>query len=160
RRGHQDRGRSCAGRGDYRRDRAQPSGARLRNDRGAAEAPGGYPLCVDPLDRLCRRSVQSLRRAGRAALAPTGILTVSRSALLTPIGAALFALAVLLAWQYCVDHRLVSPIFVASPTGIGSALVRLAASGELWDALGPTLGRMLGGWAVAAALGIALGALV
>ena len=85
---------------------------------------------------------------------------MSRSALLTPIGAALFALAVLLAWQYCVDHRLVSPIFVASPTGIGSALARLAASGELWDALGPTLGRMLGGWAVAAALGIALGALV
>jgi len=83
-------------------------------------------------------------------------LTVSRSALLTPIGAALFALAVLLVWQYSVDHRMVSPIFVASPTGIGSALTRLAASGELWDALAPTLARMLGGWAVAAVLGVAL----
>jgi ABC-type nitrate/sulfonate/bicarbonate transport system permease component len=85
---------------------------------------------------------------------------VSRNAILTPIGAALFALAVLLLWQYSVDQRIVSPIFVASPTRIGSALTDLAASGELWSALAPTLGRMLGGWAVAAVVGIALGAVV
>jgi sulfonate transport system permease protein len=95
-------------------------------------------------------------------LAAAGVLTMSRSrsAIHTHIGAVLFALAVLLVWQYCVDQRILSPIFVASPTSIGAALTNLATSGELWNALGPTLARMLGGWTAAAMLGIALGAIV
>jgi ABC-type nitrate/sulfonate/bicarbonate transport system permease component len=84
----------------------------------------------------------------------------SRSAVLTNVGAVLFAAAVLLAWQYCVDQRILSPIFVASPFRIGEALADLATSGELWNALGPTLARMLGGWTAAAVVGIALGAMV
>jgi len=87
-------------------------------------------------------------------------MRLPRHAIVTHVGAAAFALAVLLAWQYSVDQRILSPIFVASPSSIGSALTSLALSGDLWGALEPTLWRMLGGWGAASVLGIALGAVV
>jgi sulfonate transport system permease protein len=78
----------------------------------------------------------------------------------TSIGALIFALSVMLAWQYASDHGLLSPIFVPPPSSIATALADLAISGALWDALGATLARMLGGWTLAAVAGVALGALV
>src|SRR5262245_39018958 len=160
RRGGPDRGGDCAGRGDHGRDRAQPPWPRLRDDRGAAEAAGRHPVCADPVDRMCRCAVQPAGRAGRAALAAARVMRLPRHAIVTHVGAAAFALAVLLAWQYSVDQRILSPIFVASPSSIGSALTSLALSGDLWGALEPTLWRMLGGWGAASVLGIALGAVV
>jgi sulfonate transport system permease protein len=84
----------------------------------------------------------------------------ARLTITTSIGAAMFALAAVLAWQFAVDQRIVNPIFVAAPSSILAALARLGASGELWDALRATLARMLGGWSLAALAGIALGAVV
>jgi ABC-type nitrate/sulfonate/bicarbonate transport system permease component len=49
---------------------------------------------------------------------------------------------------------------VAAPSNIAIALIDLASSGELWGALRATLARMIGGWAVAATVGIALGAVI
>src|SRR5262245_43386854 len=85
---------------------------------------------------------------------------MAKLAIPTRIGALMFALAVVLAWQYASDQRLLSPIFVPAPSSIAAALFDLAASGALWDALGATLARMLGGWMLAAVAGVALGALI
>jgi ABC-type nitrate/sulfonate/bicarbonate transport system permease component len=76
------------------------------------------------------------------------------------IGAVLFAVAVVLAWQVLVEQRILSPIFAAAPSNILAALARLGRSGELWDAFSATLARMLAGWSLAAVLGIGLGAVV
>jgi sulfonate transport system permease protein len=84
----------------------------------------------------------------------------TKRALATQLGAVLFALAVVLVWQFAVEQRILSPVFVAAPANILAALIRLGGNGELWDAMSATLARMLGGWAVAAAAGIALGAVV
>lgn len=75
-------------------------------------------------------------------------------------GGLAFALAAVFAWQFLVDRRILSPIFVAAPSSIATAFERLGASGELWDALRATLARMLDGWALAAIAGIALGGVV
>lgn len=75
-------------------------------------------------------------------------------------GAILFAAAVVWLWQIMVDHRVLSPVFVASPSSIAQAFVLGSVSGELWAAFSATVVRMLGGWLVAAIAGIVLGAIV
>src|SRR5262245_39864756 len=85
---------------------------------------------------------------------------MSKLAIPTKIGALVFAVAIVLVWQYAVERRIVSPIFLPAPSNIAIALVDLISSGELWTALRATLARMVGGWMVAATAGVALGAIV
>lgn len=65
-----------------------------------------------------------------------------------------------LLWQAVADARLVSPVFLPSPSRAWAALLRGASDGELLQKLGGTLWHMALGWLVASAVGIALGALV
>jgi sulfonate transport system permease protein len=85
---------------------------------------------------------------------------LNRRPLTTNAGAILFAALMIALWQYAVDQRILSPIFVAAPSNIALALIRLSASGELWDAFRATLMRMLAGWLSAAIAGIGIGAMV
>ena len=73
-------------------------------------------------------------------------------------GAVLFAATILWFWQIMVDHKVLSPVFVASPSSIVIVLVTLG--GGLGSEFGATLVRVLGGWSLAAIAGVSLGAIV
>jgi ABC-type nitrate/sulfonate/bicarbonate transport system permease component len=73
-------------------------------------------------------------------------------------GPALAAFAVLLAlWQAAVGWRLANPLFLPAPTDIAAALYALAASGELWLHIGASLRRIVTGWLIGTAAGLAVG---
>jgi len=75
-------------------------------------------------------------------------------------GAALFALALLLAWQVMADHKIISPVFFPSPSRTLGELWREIRAGELWAPLGATTLRMFYGWVLASLLGVAIGAAI
>ena len=63
-------------------------------------------------------------------------------------------------WQAAADHRLVSPVFLPGPDRAWAALLRGFARGTLTANLLGTVERMVLGWILASAVGIALGAVV
>lgn len=68
-------------------------------------------------------------------------------------------LALALAWEAAVRAGLSTGRLMPPPSRIASTLAALAQSGELWLHASATLGRVLGGFAIGAAAGTALGAL-
>ncbi|MCC7346683.1 MAG: ABC transporter permease, partial [Variibacter sp.] len=73
-------------------------------------------------------------------------------------GAALaFFLVALALWEIAVRSGWISPLFLPAPSAIAVALYDLAASGMLWKHLGISLARILGGWSVGTACGLAVG---
>jgi NitT/TauT family transport system permease protein len=60
-------------------------------------------------------------------------------------------------WETAVRMGVVSPLFLPAPSTIALALYDLAASGLLWRHLGVSLLRILGGWIVGTAAGLAVG---
>ncbi len=74
-----------------------------------------------------------------------------------PRVAALSLLAVLAAWEGVSRFGLVSDLFLPSPVAVGEALWRLAADGTLWLNLSASLWRIVGGWLLGTAGGLALG---
>lgn len=75
-------------------------------------------------------------------------------------GAVLVCVALVLLWQMIAGARLVSPVFLPAPTKVWAALLRGIASGVIPQKLAGTVLRMIEGWALASALGVALGALI
>ena len=76
---------------------------------------------------------------------------------LTALG---FALSLLVAWQLLADAHLISPIFFPSPLRAIEVLQYRAFDGSLWTSLAATALRMVVGWLLAAAIGIAVGAAI
>lgn len=66
----------------------------------------------------------------------------------------------ILAWEAFVDVRGIAPVYLPSPLAIARALVEMAADGTLLHHLGATLARILAGFLLAAATGIATGLLM
>ncbi|GLH80755.1 ABC transporter permease [Bradyrhizobium sp. SSBR45G] len=79
----------------------------------------------------------------------------------TPVAsrwAGLLALAAALGlWQLIGSLALVNSLFLPTPLGIVSALIRLAESGALWQHVSASLLRILSGWALGTASGIVVG---
>ncbi|MGJ4926567.1 ABC transporter permease [Bradyrhizobium sp. HKCCYLS2038] len=72
--------------------------------------------------------------------------------------AGLLALAAALGlWQLIGSLALVNPLFLPTPLGILRALYRLAETGALWQHVSASLLRILSGWALGTASGIAVG---
>jgi sulfonate transport system permease protein len=71
-----------------------------------------------------------------------------------------FALSLLVAWQLLADAHLISPIFFPSPLHAIEVLQYRALDGSLWVSLTSTALRMVVGWLVASAIGIAVGAAI
>jgi NitT/TauT family transport system permease protein len=65
--------------------------------------------------------------------------------------------AFILAWEAFVRARGIAPIYLPAPSSIAVYLWRMVADGSLPMNLGITLGRVLGGFAIAAVAGVALG---
>jgi sulfonate transport system permease protein len=76
------------------------------------------------------------------------------------LGAALFAAALLLAWQVLADLKIISPVFFPSPSRTLGELWRQVSAGEIWHPLGATTLRMFYGWVLASLLGVAIGAVI
>ena len=76
------------------------------------------------------------------------------------LGAALFAGALLLAWQVMTDQKVISPIFFPSPSRTLGELWDQVTSGRLWDPLTATTLRMFYGFALASLLGVLIGAAI
>jgi len=68
-------------------------------------------------------------------------------------------LALALAWEAAVRAGLSTGRLMPPPSKVASTLAALAQSGELWVHASATLSRVLGGFAIGAAAGTALGAL-
>lgn len=69
-------------------------------------------------------------------------------------------LAILLAWWVVTDGvHLVPPLLLPSPISVLEASLRLASTGELWDAIGSSVRRVLTGFAIAVVAGVLLGSL-
>ena len=66
----------------------------------------------------------------------------------------------ILAWEGFVRARGIAPIYLPAPSSIAVYLWRMLADGSLAVNLGITLGRVLGGFAIAAVAGVALGILM
>jgi ABC-type nitrate/sulfonate/bicarbonate transport system permease component len=64
------------------------------------------------------------------------------------------------AWQGIADARLVSPVYLPSPTRTYFALMHGFASGDLAVKIFGTIAHMIEGWLVASVAGVALGALI
>lgn len=63
-------------------------------------------------------------------------------------------------WWFASRSGWVNRAFLPSPADTAASLVQGLSGGELLGYTGATLGRMLAGWVLASALGIALGALI
>src|SRR6185312_15776316 len=68
--------------------------------------------------------------------------------------------AFLLAWEALVRVRGIAPIYLPAPSAVAVYLWRMIADGSLAVNLGITLGRVLGGFAIAAVAGVGLGVLM
>ncbi len=66
----------------------------------------------------------------------------------------------LLLWKLITDAHAVSPIFLPAPDQAWTSIVTGLSHGTLGAQLASTVGRMLGGWALASVAGIALGTIV
>lgn len=60
-------------------------------------------------------------------------------------------------WQFVSDSRLVSPALLPPPSSVVRALVTLIADGDIWQPLLHTTALFAGSYALACALGIAIG---
>lgn len=60
-------------------------------------------------------------------------------------------------WYLITRTGLINRLFIPSPTEVGSSLLRLFSSGEIWDNLGATFFRMMAGFLLASIIGIPLG---
>lgn len=69
-------------------------------------------------------------------------------------------LAIIALWQFVAWQKLVSPVFLPGPDRAWAALVEGFGSGDLMRQTLATVERMIYGWILASALGIALGALI
>lgn len=63
-------------------------------------------------------------------------------------------------WQAVADHRLVSPVFLPGPDRAWAALLRGFTRGTLTANLAGTTERMVLGWLISSAVGVALGAAI
>ena len=72
--------------------------------------------------------------------------------------ALLLPAAILYLWQLAATHEWVTPLLLPAPAMVLQALVDLHASGELWEHLGISLGRVGWGYLAGVVLGLALGA--
>jgi len=68
-------------------------------------------------------------------------------------------LIVLLAWAAIAHSRVVPPVFLPGPATVARELVRMIATGELWQSLAPSLGRIALGFVVGSAAGFVVGIL-
>ena len=80
--------------------------------------------------------------------------------LLWLVGSLLVAAGLVWLWQEVADHRLVSPVFLPGPDRAWAALLRGFTRGVLTANLIGTVKRMVLGWVVASAVGVALGAAI
>ena len=73
-------------------------------------------------------------------------------------GAALaFFVAAIAIWELAIQGGWISPLFLPAPSTIVTALHELAISGLLWQHVGISLLRIVGGWLTGTAAGIAVG---
>jgi ABC-type nitrate/sulfonate/bicarbonate transport system permease component len=84
---------------------------------------------------------------------------MNRSLLLN-LGAALFALSIVAAWQLLSDARILSPVYFPSPSHALTELWHRILDGSALRSLEATSLRMLFGWFFASLLGIVLGAAI
>lgn len=90
---------------------------------------------------------------------PTSQVAAHTGRRLAGLGLALLLpAAILYLWQLAADHEWVSPLLLPAPAMVLQALVDLHDSGELWDHLGISLGRVGWGYLAGVALGLTLGA--
>ena len=75
-------------------------------------------------------------------------------------GAALFAAALLLLWQWLADREFISPVFFPSPSRTLGELYHQIAQGQIRAPLQATVYRMFCGWALASLAGVVLGAAI
>jgi len=73
---------------------------------------------------------------------------------------AIVVVAFIVAWEAFVRARGIAPIYLPAPSAIAVYLWRMVADGSLAVNLGITLGRVLGGFAIAAVAGVGLGILM
>ena len=66
----------------------------------------------------------------------------------------------LIGWQFLSDVVIANSLFLASPTQVVEALVKLAMSGELWAHVKTSALEFLLGYAIAAVVGISVGLLI
>jgi sulfonate transport system permease protein len=76
------------------------------------------------------------------------------------IEAILFAVGLLVCWQLVAEFKLISPIFLPSPTKTFATLYERAVDGSLWPPLVNTTLRMTYGWVFACVCGMVLGLLI
>jgi ABC-type nitrate/sulfonate/bicarbonate transport system permease component len=74
-----------------------------------------------------------------------------------PLAGAASLLALLLAWQAASMLRFIPPTFLPAPSAVAVSLWHLALTGELWQHLGASLGRLAIGWSLGTAAGLAVG---
>jgi sulfonate transport system permease protein len=85
---------------------------------------------------------------------------VTPGPVLLKVGAVVFAVGLLAAWQLLADARLVSPVFFPAPSrAIGELYARLV-DGSAWPSIEATVARMMFGWVSASLLGVVLGAAI
>lgn len=75
-------------------------------------------------------------------------------------GMVAFTALVLVIWQLAVQFGIVNKLFVATPIASFGVVFNRLASGELFESVGSTTGRMILGWLLASTIGILLGALI
>lgn len=71
-----------------------------------------------------------------------------------------FAVALIVAWQFVAESRIVSPVFFPAPSRAFEVLGARFADGSIWPSIGATSLRMLFGWAFASLLGVVVGAAI
>ena len=71
-----------------------------------------------------------------------------------------FAVALIVAWQFVAESRIVSPVFFPAPSRAFEVLGARFADGSIWPPIGATSLRMLFGWAFASLLGVVVGAAI
>ena len=76
------------------------------------------------------------------------------------LASAAVAALLILVWHLICAAGLVSPIFLPPPGRVWAALVAGITQGDTLAKLGATVARVFGGWLIASAIGIALGALI
>src|SRR6185437_4181214 len=130
---------------------------------------------VDPVDRPDRRRIDAARVKDRAALRALEAV-MSHASLVAPVpssaspppraawrnGAALprivCGIVLLAVWEAVV--RLFAPAYVAKPTAIIAAILRVIVDPKFFDSVGVTLLAVAEGLAIAMVLGVSLGLLV
>ena len=71
-----------------------------------------------------------------------------------------FAAALLLAWEWASNARVISPVFFPAPSAAWQALLANIESGDLQPKILGTLNHMFFGWLIASVVAIALGVII